>query len=169
MALPSSDDSIRGMTVDGWIVADEAARLSPELIARAPPDAGADAGAVCHAVDGLEPDRSVLGDLERRRSELDSGLRPPPTWWISLGPSSWRVSDAVWARRRYNREFLGIPESDQASPFTWASLRPRDRGPHAVGAARASVSTAAGGARGAATQSILDPQTARNFVMNLSS
>ena len=27
MALPSSDDSIRGMTVDGWIVADEAARL----------------------------------------------------------------------------------------------------------------------------------------------
>jgi hypothetical protein len=25
--LPSSDDSIRGLTVDGWIVADEAARL----------------------------------------------------------------------------------------------------------------------------------------------
>ena len=27
LALPSSDDSIRGLTVDGWIVADEAARL----------------------------------------------------------------------------------------------------------------------------------------------
>ena len=27
MALPSTDDSIRGLTVDGWIVADEAARL----------------------------------------------------------------------------------------------------------------------------------------------
>ena len=25
-ALPGSDDSIRGLTVDGWIVADEAAR-----------------------------------------------------------------------------------------------------------------------------------------------
>ena len=27
LALPGSDDSIRGLTVDGWIVADEAARL----------------------------------------------------------------------------------------------------------------------------------------------
>jgi hypothetical protein len=26
LALPSSDDSIRGLTVDGWIVADEAPR-----------------------------------------------------------------------------------------------------------------------------------------------
>src|SRR5215831_21291178 len=33
LALPGSDDSIRGMTVDAWIVADEAARLSPDLIA----------------------------------------------------------------------------------------------------------------------------------------
>ena len=32
LALPSSDDSIRGLTVDAWIVADEAARL-PDLIA----------------------------------------------------------------------------------------------------------------------------------------
>src|ERR1700730_5077222 len=32
LALPSTDDSIRGLTVDGWIVADEAARLSPDLI-----------------------------------------------------------------------------------------------------------------------------------------
>ena len=30
---PSSDDSIRGLTVDGWIVADEAARLPEDLIA----------------------------------------------------------------------------------------------------------------------------------------
>jgi Terminase large subunit, T4likevirus-type, N-terminal len=32
-ALPGSDESVRGMTVDAWIVADEAARLTPELIA----------------------------------------------------------------------------------------------------------------------------------------
>ena len=31
-ALPGSDDSIRGLTVDGWIVADEAARLDNDLI-----------------------------------------------------------------------------------------------------------------------------------------
>ena len=28
LALPSSDDSIRGLTVDGWIIADEAARCA---------------------------------------------------------------------------------------------------------------------------------------------
>jgi hypothetical protein len=33
LALPGSDDSIRGLTVDGWIVADEAARLQTDLIA----------------------------------------------------------------------------------------------------------------------------------------
>ena len=33
LALPGSDDSIRGLTVDGWIVADEAARLTDDLIA----------------------------------------------------------------------------------------------------------------------------------------
>src|SRR5262249_57933959 len=32
-ALPGSDDSIRGLSVDGWIVADEAARLPNDLIA----------------------------------------------------------------------------------------------------------------------------------------
>ena len=32
LALPSSDDLIRGLTVDGWIVADEAARLTDDLI-----------------------------------------------------------------------------------------------------------------------------------------
>ena len=33
LALPDSEDSIRGLTVGGWIVADEAARLSDDLIA----------------------------------------------------------------------------------------------------------------------------------------
>src|SRR5262245_19009219 len=33
MALPSSEESIRGLTVDGWIVADEAAYLTDEVIA----------------------------------------------------------------------------------------------------------------------------------------
>ncbi len=32
LALPGSDDSVRGLTVDAWIVADEAARLTPDLI-----------------------------------------------------------------------------------------------------------------------------------------
>ena len=32
LALPGSDDTIRGLTVDGWIIADEAARLNDDLI-----------------------------------------------------------------------------------------------------------------------------------------
>ena len=32
LALPGTDDTVRGLTVDGWIVADEAARLSADLI-----------------------------------------------------------------------------------------------------------------------------------------
>jgi tRNA(Met) C34 N-acetyltransferase TmcA len=37
LALPGSDDSIRGLTVDGWIIADEAARLSDDLVAAVRP------------------------------------------------------------------------------------------------------------------------------------
>jgi hypothetical protein len=32
-ALPGTEDSIRGLTVDAWIVADEAARLDPSIMA----------------------------------------------------------------------------------------------------------------------------------------
>ena len=64
LALPGSDDSIRGLTVDGWIVADEAARLSDRSDQRVTADAGAPAAsAVGHAVDGVEPHRPVLDGL----------------------------------------------------------------------------------------------------------
>ena len=67
LALPGSDDSIRGLTVDGWIVADEAARLAEQSDRGAASDAGATpGGALCHAVDRLEPDRSVLDGLGER-------------------------------------------------------------------------------------------------------
>ena len=37
LALPGSDDSIRGLSVDGWIIADEAARLGTDLLAAVRP------------------------------------------------------------------------------------------------------------------------------------
>jgi hypothetical protein len=65
LALPGTDDSIRGLTVDGWIVADEAARLPHDSVRGAPPDAGAPAaGAFCHAVHGVEPHRSILDRVD---------------------------------------------------------------------------------------------------------
>ena len=67
LALPGSEDSIRGLTVDGWIVADEAARLTRCSDRRVAPDAGPPpAGAVCHVVDGMEPHRSILDGLGGR-------------------------------------------------------------------------------------------------------
>ena len=67
MALPGSDDLVRGLTVDAWIVADEAARLTPDIIAALRPmRAQRPRCAICHVVDGLEPHRSVLDGVGKR-------------------------------------------------------------------------------------------------------
>jgi hypothetical protein len=63
LALPGTDDSVRGLTVDGW---GGAAFAGPDR--RVAPDAGAKtAGAICDAVDRLEPHRSILDSLGQRR------------------------------------------------------------------------------------------------------
>ena len=119
LALPGSDDSIRGLTVDGWIVADEAARLTDNLIA-------------------------ALRPMRARRPEARFAMLS--TAWSRIDPfwSVWSGDDPSWIwlkatadqvdifsaeyleQERHNlgevdfkREYLGIPESDKASPFTW--------------------------------------------------
>jgi len=120
LALPGSDDSIRGMTVDAWIVADEAARLSNDLIA------------------ALRPMRARRPDA--RFAMLSTAWsRTDPFWmaWDSDDPSWIRLkatadTDTVHydpefleKERRalgedgFKREYLGIPLGAQASPFTW--------------------------------------------------
>ena len=119
LALPGSDDSIRGLTVDAWIVADEAARLSPDLIA------------------ALRPMRARRP--QARLAMLSTAWsRTDPFWtaWASDDPSWIRLqatadNGAVFApefldsERRalgehdFNREYLGVPGGAQASPFTW--------------------------------------------------
>jgi Terminase large subunit, T4likevirus-type, N-terminal len=119
LALPGSDDSIRGLTVDGWIVADEAARLTPELIA------------------ALRPMRARRP--EARFAMLSTAWsRTDPFWqvwsgddpsWIRLQATADQIdtfsADYLEAERRnlgeaaFKREYLGIPAADQASPFTW--------------------------------------------------
>ena len=118
LALPGSDDSIRGMTVDAWIVADEAARLSNDLIA------------------ALRPMRARRPDA--RFAMLSTAWsRTDPFWmaWDSDDPSWIRLkatADTVHydpefleKERRalgedgFKREYLGIPLGGQASPFPW--------------------------------------------------
>jgi Terminase large subunit, T4likevirus-type, N-terminal len=119
LALPGSDDSIRGLTVDGWIVADEAARLSNDLIA-------------------------ALGPMRARRPQARFAMmstawsRTDPFWmtWVGDDPSWMRLkatADSVeffseqfleqqrllMGEHNFKREYLGIPLGGEASPFNW--------------------------------------------------
>jgi hypothetical protein len=118
-ALPSTDDSIRGLTVDGWIVADEAARLSEDLIA------------------ALRPMRARR--REARFAMLSTAWsRTDPFWtaWESEDASVIRlrataeipgvINEEFLERERsaltehaFKREYLGIPLGAETSPFGW--------------------------------------------------
>jgi hypothetical protein len=120
LALPSSDDSIRGLTVDAWIVADEAARLPEDLIA-------------------------ALRPMRARRPQARFAMLS--TAWSRTDPfwTAWASDDSTWIRLKatadadptlysaeflqkelkalgkhaFSREYLGVPGGGQASPFTW--------------------------------------------------
>ena len=109
MALPGSDDFIRGLTVDGWIVADEAAQLSNDLIA-------------------------ALSPMRARRPQARFAMlstawsRTDPFWtvWADDDPSWMRLKATaetvtffteeyleqqrrVLGENSFDREYLGIP------------------------------------------------------------
>jgi hypothetical protein len=119
LALPSSDDSIRGLTVDGFIIADEAAQLSNDLIA-------------------------ALSPMRARRPQARFAMLS--TAWSRADPfwTAWESDDPSWLRLKatadtvpffseeyleqqrrllgehnFKREYFGIPLGAQASPFSW--------------------------------------------------
>jgi hypothetical protein len=120
LALPGSDDSIRGLTVDGWIIADEAARLTDDLIA-------------------------ALRPMRARRPHARFAMLT--TAWSRTDPfwTAWTAEDPNWIRIKatadempdlflpgfldqeryalgepaFQREYLGIPVGEHTSPFTW--------------------------------------------------
>jgi hypothetical protein len=120
LALPGNDDSIRGLTVDGWIIADEAARLTSDLIAAVRP------------MRARQP-KARLAMLSTAWSRTD------PFWtaWSSEDPSWIRLqatadidaapfADGFLEQERqalgeddFKREYLGIPAGGHTSPFTW--------------------------------------------------
>ena len=119
LALPGSDDSIRGLTVDGWMVADEAARLRHDLIA------------------ALRPMRARTN---ARFAMLSTAWSRTDPFWLA-----WAGDDQSWIRLKatadeegsplsqefleqerrafgddaFKREYLGIPSGGHVSPFTW--------------------------------------------------
>ncbi|WP_426442466.1 terminase large subunit domain-containing protein [Bradyrhizobium genosp. P] len=120
LALPGSDDSIRGLSVDGWIIADEAARLSTDLIA------------------AVRPMRARFA--HSRFAMLSTAWsRTDPFWqaWESDGDSWIRLQAtadmpdcpltanflqqerAAFGDDYFKREYLGIPAGTHTSPFSW--------------------------------------------------
>jgi Terminase large subunit, T4likevirus-type, N-terminal len=120
LALPGSDDSIRGLTVDGWIVADEAARLTDDLIA------------------AVRPMRAR--QCNTRLAMLSTAWsRTDPFWtaWTSDNPSWIRLQATAdcdgtplskgfldderqeLGEANFKREYLGIPTGSHVSPFSW--------------------------------------------------
>ena len=111
---------MRGLTVDGWIVADEAARLTPEMIS------------------ALRPMRARKP--EARLAMLSTAWSRSDSFW-----QAWSSEDGSWMKLKatadmpnvnldpaflqaernqlgedaYKREYLGIPVGGGASPFTW--------------------------------------------------
>jgi Terminase large subunit, T4likevirus-type, N-terminal len=120
LALPGSDDSVRGLTVDGWIIADEAARLTSDLIAAVRP------------MRARQP-KARLAMLSTAWSRTD------PFWtaWSSEDPSWIRLqatadidatpfADGFLEQERqalgeddFKREYFGVPAGSHTSPFTW--------------------------------------------------
>jgi hypothetical protein len=120
LALPGSDDSIRGLTVDAWIVADEAARLDEDIIAALRP------------MRARRP-QARLAMLSTAWSRTDpfwtAWTSDDPTWirlqaTVDMDPSLFPAEYLEGERRAlgehaFEREYLGIPASGQASPFSW--------------------------------------------------
>lgn len=120
LALPGDDDSIRGLTVNGWIIIDEAARVTRQLIAAVRP-------------------------MRVRRPE--ARLAMMSTAWSRIDPfwTAWSSDNASWIRLKitidmpdcplpadrieeeraelseeeFKREYLGIPAGSHTSPFSW--------------------------------------------------
>ncbi|MFZ0094071.1 MAG: terminase family protein, partial [Pseudolabrys sp.] len=119
LALPGTQDSIRGLTVDAWIAADEAAQLDPAIMA------------------ALHPMRTQTHARFAMLSTAWSYTDPFWSVWAGDDPSWIRIAATLdvapdliapevveRARRQlseddFKREYQGIPAGSQVSPFTY--------------------------------------------------
>jgi hypothetical protein len=118
LALPGTEESIRGLTVDAWIVADEAARLDPAIMA------------ALHPMRTQRPDArfAMLSTAWSRTDpfwsawENEDWVRIPAT--TDVEPNLIAPEVLERARRQlsaddFKREYLGVPAGSQVSPFTY--------------------------------------------------
>jgi Terminase large subunit, T4likevirus-type, N-terminal len=120
LALPGTHDSIRGLTVDGWIVADEAAQLSDDLIV------------ALHPMRARRPQARIamLSTAWTRTDPFWKAWSDQDQEWIrleaTLDTGACQHLDPKWLEQQrrtlgeadFNREYRGKPTGAQASPFT---------------------------------------------------
>jgi hypothetical protein len=119
IALPGSDDSVRGLSVDAMVVADEAARLTPELLA------------------ALRPMRARHAATSRLVMLSTAWTTTDPFWsvWADAEDTSWlriratadtidrysddflRAEERALGRRAFRREYHGEPLGSDAAAF----------------------------------------------------
>ena len=119
IALPGSDDSVRGLSVDAMVVADEAARLTPELLA------------------ALRPMRARHSRTSRFVMLSTAWSTTDPFWqvWADAEDTSWlriratadtidrysdgflRAEERALGRRAFRREYYGEPLGSDAAAF----------------------------------------------------
>jgi hypothetical protein len=120
IALPGTHESIRGLTVDAWIVADEAAQLDPAIMA------------ALHPMRTQRPDArfAMLSTAWSRTDPFWTVWDSSDTSWTridaTLGVAPHLISPLVVEKARrqlseedFKREYLGIPAGSQVSPFNF--------------------------------------------------
>ena len=118
LALPGSDDSIRGLTVDGWIVADEAARLDNNLISALRPMRArtrARFAMLSTAWSRTDPFWTAWSDDDPSWLRLKATADVPGLF----APAYLEQERRALGEHNFNREYLGIPIGATASPFGW--------------------------------------------------
>jgi hypothetical protein len=120
LALPSTDDSVRGLTVDGWIIFDEAARLSPDLIAAVRPmrarQMQARLAMLSTAWSRTDPFWTAWENQELDYTRLKVTADMPD---CPLPVEHLERERAALSEAEYKREYLGIPAGSHTSPCTW--------------------------------------------------
>jgi hypothetical protein len=108
LALPGSDDSIRGLTVDGWIVADEAARLANDLISAVASDARPPSAARFAMLSTAWSRTDPFWTAWRAKPILDPAESNGRHRELFLRAIPGEGAPRAWAKI-FNREYLGIP------------------------------------------------------------
>src|SRR5215831_2984843 len=117
LALADTEDSIRGLTVDGYIVADEAARVKPSLMAALHPmrtqRPNARFAMLSTAWSRTDPFWSVWEDESWTRIRATIDVEPN-----LITPEALETARLLLSADDFKREYLGVPAGAQVSPFT---------------------------------------------------